>query len=192
MKEVKIKKSILKMLFAFLILFISGLLLTFIEIIAWEENGWDMRLLGVFLALTMYFFSMFYLKHLVFNKPLVTINEEGFYDNSSMIATGDRLVHWKEVKDISLRYFGGQSYITVALKDPYKTLEHEDLATRMIADYNTQYTEGEINIMLKFVTKYSDEECLMFMQNAFEKYKRKQKLSGKEDKEFAFLENTLD
>ncbi|MCH4985629.1 hypothetical protein AB4G91_09150 [Macrococcoides goetzii] len=56
MKEVKIKKSILKMLFAFLILFISGLLLTFIEIIAWEENGWDMRLLGVFLALTMYFF----------------------------------------------------------------------------------------------------------------------------------------
>ncbi|QUR94346.1 hypothetical protein [Macrococcoides canis] len=46
--------------------------------------------------------------------------------------------------------------------------------------------------MLKFVTKYSDEECLMFMQNAFEEYKKKQKLSGKEDEEFAFLENTLD
>nr|WP_279499609.1 STM3941 family protein [Macrococcus goetzii] len=150
------------------------------------------EVIGSLFSINNVFFSMSYLKHLVFNKPLVTINEEGFYDNSSMIATGDRLVHWKEVKDISLRYFGGQSYITVALRDLYKTLKHEDLATRMIADYNTQYTEGEINIMLKFVTKYSDEECLMFMQNAFEEYKKKQKLSGKEDKEFAFLENTLD
>ncbi|UTH03522.1 hypothetical protein KFV05_05945 [Macrococcoides canis] len=192
MNEIEIKNSISKIIFSFLVFFLSGSLFMIINIITWDDNELDINLLGVVLSLLMYFFSTFFLKQIVFNKPLLIINKEGFYDYSSMIATGDRLIKWNEVKDVELTYYGGQSYISVTLRDSYLTLENEDLATRVITDINESITSSNINIMLKYVKKYSDEECLMLMKNAFDEYKRKHAVSYKEDKNFSFLENTLD
>ena len=53
---------------------------------------------------------------------LLILNDKGFYDYSSMIATEEQLIEWSEVSQIQYAEMSGQQFVNIQLKKPEETL----------------------------------------------------------------------
>lgn len=172
MNEIIIKKSNIRMFFAFLTLFCGGLIFTIFLVYGTADSyEWLLNFMCFSMAGMLYFFSLFYIKQIVLNKPLLIINEEGFYDYSSMFATGNRIVRWSDVENIYPSGDASGALIYVAVKDEFWERETFWIASRL-----------GIHIMTKFSKGYDDEECFNLMNEAFNEYKKKNGLYVKKRK----------
>lgn len=82
-------------------------------------------------------------------KILVQLTTEGFYDYSSLAATGQLLIRWEDVSDIQEITFGGQTFVSVKLVNEADYLAHLSAYKRWLGQANTKLTGTPVNLVLQ-------------------------------------------
>lgn len=119
------------------------------------------------------FFSIavwFFIKSLTHKKGLVRLDEHGFYDYSSAIATNDTLIPWNEVKAINLKSFLGKCYVQVLLHHPEIAKEARTSMGNMFSKGNEKLGYEGILIDTKLAKGINTEELLQLMETFHHRY----------------------
>lgn len=174
MKELVIYQSKTKqlMLVFLAVIMVAASLLVFLA-------GLEMQVLRHFLfiaigviGLLFFGFCLLYLiKDLIIGKKLVVVNEQGFYDFSSAIASKD-MIAWGRVEELGIYTIQGQVFITVFLLDGEEFIEGLPFMKRTAAKANIKLGAGHININTQAIKGMTRDELLYEMSNFFEEYLR--------------------
>ncbi|QEY22180.1 hypothetical protein D0S48_16730 [Psychrobacillus sp. AK 1817] len=136
-----------------------------------EDNFQKLVLMGIGGIGTIFFgFCLgFIIKQLIVGKKLVVVNEEGFYDFSSAIAS-KQLVEWGGVREIGIFSISGQSFITVHLFDGDAYIESLPSIKRGAIRANLRLGSGHININISTAKGVTIEELLQVMSDFYLAY----------------------
>ncbi|UBH22649.1 HNH endonuclease [Macrococcus armenti] len=140
---------------------------------------------------------VFYFIQFMNSKPLLILKDEGFYDYSTIGATGDRLIRWDEVDHIDLIQYGNQKNISVFLKNPEETLKDAKATSKALSSINNSMMDaGHINIIVRNAAGITSEECAVLMMQILEDKQHKQniteKLSGLGEAAVQYFEDLSD
>lgn len=111
------------------------------------------------------FCLVYMIKKLFFGDKIVVINEEGFYDFSTVMATNNQLIRWEEVKAIRITKVLGNSFVSVDLKNSKETLENQGLINKILIKINNYMGYDSININLNNAKNINSERLKELMQN---------------------------
>ena len=172
MKELVVYQSKSKqlMLVFLAIIMVAASLLVFLM-------GLEMQVLKHYLfigiggiGLLFFGFCLLYLiKDLIVGKKLVVVNEQGFYDFSSAIASRD-LIGWEQVEELGTYTIQGQVFITVFLFDGDEFIQTLPFMKRLAAKANIKLGAGHININTQAMKGITRDELLYEMGNFLEMY----------------------
>lgn len=115
----------------------------FVTVATWEDDSYYM-LMGLLSTLFCSMGFIFLLYRMIKKKPVLTVDAEGFYDRSSMIAAGR--IGWNEVTDIQLQYVNHQHLITFHLHDPEGFLARQSFIKRWVIKLNANGQIVTVNI----------------------------------------------
>lgn len=96
---------------------------------------------------------------------LLIINDKGFYDYSSLMATHDQLIEWSEVSQIQYAEMSGQQFVNVQLKNPDETLRNLSDFAKKMAKANENMGLPGININANIAVGYDATELVELMNN---------------------------
>lgn len=125
-----------------------------------SSSTYIITLIGIIGVILFGFASVFSVKQLFSQKPVVVLTKQGFYDYSSAMATKDRLIPWKEVSDIGVFTISGQNFISIRLKNKEDFLESLSPIARKATQANLKLGSYEINITMQSAKGVSLEELL--------------------------------
>ncbi|UOB20792.1 STM3941 family protein [Macrococcus armenti] len=195
MEDIVIGKSRFKIGCSAFILLIVSIILGVIVFMG------DLDSIGKFIAgaffLFMLGFVVFYFIQFMNSKPLLILKDEGFYNYSTIGATGDRLIRWDEVDHIDLIQYGNQKNISVFLKNPEETLKDAKATSKALSSINNGMMDaGHINIIVRNASGITSEECAVLMMQILEDKQHKQniteKLSGLGEAAVQYFEDLSD
>ena len=141
-----------------------------IIIAGFQGSGWVPIVLGLFLLVVFIYAFYFHAKNVLRRKELLIINDDGFYDYSSGVALGDKLVKWEDVRDIKIGQIKGKEFITVFLVNPSKYIDGTGQMSKKLAQSNAALGFGEINISLGLAKKENIDEVCNYMMNLHAKH----------------------
>lgn len=194
MEDIVIGKSRFKIGCSAFILLIVSIILGVIVFMG-DLDSIGKLIAGVFF-LFMLGFAVFYFIQLMNSKPLLILKDEGFYDYSTIGATGDRMIRWDEVDRIDLIQYGGQKNISVFLKNPEETLKDAKATSKALSSINNSMDAGHINIIVRNAAGITSEECAVLMMQILEDKQHKQniteKLSGLGEAAVQYFEDLSD
>lgn len=151
--EVTITNRLLIVLSTLLTIFTIGIFL-FLYPLFQFIYGWYQLILNI--GLFVLFILMFVLlKRSKHGEVVMIINEKGFFDSISNDAEPDKMVVWKNVRDITLQKQGEESIIIVQLIDP----------RRLFKTKSTYIKDGCIHIKLPKHIGVQPKELLRVMHN---------------------------
>ena len=96
---------------------------------------------------------------------LLILNDKGFYDYSSMIATEEQLIEWSEVSQIQYAEMSGQQFVNIQLKKPEETLRHQTAFAKKMAKANALLGLPGINVNAGIAVGYNGVELSELMND---------------------------
>lgn len=115
------------------------------------------------------------IKNIFVRKPILIIDNEGFYDNSSIASLKNSLISWDLVSKIKNMPMMGQGMVSIFMKDQEAYLEKLPIFKRLITKMNLALGYGEITINMNQIQNMDGEELTQTM-NEYRKNHRKHKL----------------
>lgn len=125
-----------------------------------SSSTYIITLIGIIGVTLFGFFSIYSIKQLFSEKPVVVLTKQGFYDYSSAMATKDHLIPWDDVSDIGIFTISGQNFITIRLKNREAFLASLSPIARKATQANLKLGSYEINITMQSAKDVSLEELL--------------------------------
>lgn len=174
MKELVVYQSKGKQLiFVFLaVIMVSVSLLVLMAGLGSQDSTLTFITIGIIATLFFGFCLLYLIKDLIFGKKIVVVNEKGFYDYSSAIASKD-FIGWERVQELGTYSIQGQVFITVFLFDGEEFLQTLPVMKRTAVRANVKLGAGHININTQALKGMTRDELLHEMSNFFEEYLRK-------------------
>lgn len=108
------------------------------------------------------------------SKPILIINNDGFYDNSSILSMKNSLISWDSVRKIKNMPIMGQGMVSIFMKDQDAYLYKLPLFKRLITKMNIALGYGEITINMNQIKDMDGEELTEIMIE-YRKNRRKHK-----------------
>ena len=130
--------------------------------------------LGLFGTLFFGSATLFYFKNIFVSKPILIINNDGFYDNSSILSMKNSLIRWDSVRKIKNMPMMGQEMVSIFMKDQDAYLDKLSLFKRWLTKMNIGMGYGEITINMNQINNLDGEELTEIM-NEYRKNRRKRK-----------------
>ncbi|MDU2545090.1 MAG: STM3941 family protein [Finegoldia magna] len=118
--------------------------------------------------------TLLYIKNIFVNKPTLIINNDGFYENTSISSMKNSLISWDTVKKIKNMPMMGQGMVSIFMKDQDAYLDKLPLFKRLITKMNIKLGYGEITINMNQIKNMDGEELTEIM-NEYRKNRRKHK-----------------
>ena len=118
--------------------------------------------------------TLLYLKNIFVNKPTLIINNDGFYENTSISSMKNSLISWDTVKKIKNMPMMGQGMVSIFMKDQDAYLDKLPVFKRLITKMNIKLGYGEITINMNQIKNMDGEELTEIM-NEYRKNRRKHK-----------------
>ena len=115
------------------------------------------------------FCLLYMIKDLFVGKKLLVVNEKGFYDYSSAIASKD-FIGWERVQELGTYSIQGQVFITVFLFDGEEFLQALPAMKRTAVKANVKLGAGHININTQAIKGMTRDELLHEMSIFFKEY----------------------
>ncbi|MDU5470248.1 MAG: STM3941 family protein [Peptoniphilus harei] len=134
----------------------------------------DSILIGLFGTLFFGSATLFYFKNIFVSKPILIINNDGFYDNSSILSMKNSLISWDSVRKIKNMPIMGQGMVSIFMKDQDAYLAKLPLFKRLITKMNIALGYGEITINMNQIKDMDGEELTEIMIE-YRKNRRKHK-----------------
>ncbi len=103
------------------------------------------------------------------DKPVLSIGEDGFIDNSTMAAIG--FISWKEIKSISLLHIGKLTMIGVELFDLNKVLVNKSWYKKKLINGNLSVNYPPITINLNS-SREKPEQVLIIMNKYLDEWRK--------------------
>lgn len=118
--------------------------------------------------------TLFSIKNIFVSKPVLIINKDGFYENSSMLSMKNSLISWGSVRKIKNMPMMGQGMVSIFMKDQDAYLDKLPLFKRLITKMNIALGYGEVTINMNQIKNMDGEELTEIM-NEYRKNRRKRK-----------------
>ena len=96
----------------------------------------------IFFGLT----TFFYIKNIFINEPILILENDGFYDNSSISSLKNSLINWNSVDRIEYMPLMNQGMVSIFLKDEKMYLDRLSLLKKSLTKINIAMGYGEITI----------------------------------------------
>ena len=125
------------------------------------------------------FCLLYIIKDFIVGKKILVVNEKGFYDYSSAIASKD-FIGWERVQELGTYTIQGQVFITVFLFDGDEFIKSLPAMKRTAIKANIKLGAGHININTQAAKGISREEILHEMSIYFDEYLRKSSIVTEE------------
>lgn len=114
------------------------------------------------------------IKNIFVRKPILIIDNEGFYDNSSIASLKNSLISWNSVSKKKNMPMMGQGMVSIFMKDQEAYLDKLPIFKRLITKMNLALGYGEITINMNQIQNMNGEELTQTM-NEYRKNNRKYK-----------------
>lgn len=114
------------------------------------------------------------IKNIFVRKPILIIDNEGFYDNSSIASLKNSLISWDSVSKIKNMPMMGQGMVSIFMKDQEAYLDKLSLFKRLLTKMNIGMGYGEITINMNQIQNMDGEQLTETM-NEYRKNCRKHK-----------------
>ena len=131
-------------------------------------------LIGLFETLFFGATTLFYIKNIFIIKPNLILENDGFYENSSILSMKNSLISWDSVRKIKNMPMMGQGMVSIFMKDQDAYLNELPLFKRLITKMNIALGYGEITINMNQIKNLDGEELAKTM-NEYRKNRRKHK-----------------
>ena len=131
-------------------------------------------LVGLFGTLFFGATTLFYIKNIFVNKPTLIINNDGFYENTTITSMKNSLISWDKVKKIKNMPLMGQGMVSIFMKDQDAYLDKLPVFKRFITKMNIKLGYGEITINMNQIKDMDGEELTEIMEE-YRKNRRKRK-----------------
>ena len=131
-------------------------------------------LIGLFGTLFFGTTTLFYIKNIFIIKPNLILENDGFYENSSILSMKNSLISWDSVRKIKNMPMMGQGMLSIFMKDQDAYLNELPLFKRLITKMNIALGYGEITINMNQIKNLDGEELAKTM-NEYRKNRRKHK-----------------
>ena len=131
-------------------------------------------LIGLFGTLFFGAATLFYIKNIFVNKPTLIINNDGFYENTSISSMKNSLISWDKVKKMKNMPMMGQGMVSIFMKDQDAYLDKLPVFKRLITKMNIKLGYGEITINMNQIKDMDGEELTEIMEE-YRKNRRKRK-----------------
>lgn len=131
-------------------------------------------LIGLFGTLFFGAGTLFCIKNIFKSKPTLILENDGFYENSSMLSMKNTLISWDSVRKIKNMPMMGQGLVTIFLKDQDAYLDKLSLFKRLLTKMNIGMGYEEITISMNQIENMDGEELTEIM-NEYRKNRRKRK-----------------
>ena len=131
-------------------------------------------LIGLFGTLFFGAGTLFCIINIFVNKPTLILENDGFYENSSMLSMKNTLISWDSVSKIKNMPMMGQGLVTIFLKDKNEYLDKLSLFKRLLTMMNIGMGYGEITISMIQIENMDGEELTEIMEE-YRKNRRKRK-----------------
>ncbi|MDU3136425.1 MAG: STM3941 family protein [Anaerococcus prevotii] len=131
-------------------------------------------LIGLFGTLFFGATTLFYIKNIFIIKPNLILENDGFYENSSILSMKNSLISWDSVRKIKNMPMMGQGMVSIFMKDQDAYLNELPLFKRLITKMNIALGYGEITINMNQIKNLDGEELAKTM-NEYRKNRRKHK-----------------
>lgn len=131
-------------------------------------------LIGLFGTLFFGATTLFYIKNIFIIKPNLILENDGFYENSSILSMKNSLISWDSVRKIKNMPMMGQGMLSIFMKDQDAYLNELPLFKRLITKMNIALGYGEITINMNQIKNLDGEELAKTM-NEYRKNRRKHK-----------------
>ena len=118
--------------------------------------------------------TLFYIKNIFIIKPNLILENDGFYENSSILSMKNSLISWDSVRKIKNMPMMGQGMVSIFMKDQDAYLNELPLFKRLITKMNIALGYGEITINMNQIKNLDGEELAKTM-NEYRKNRRKHK-----------------
>lgn len=135
------------------------LLSLFVIYLGWLDKSFMYYLVGGCGTVLFVVCGGFLVRQFVGGKVLVYLTAEGFYDYSSLAASG-QLIRWEDVVDIQETAFGGQTFISVKLDNEADYLSHLSAYKRRLGQANGKLTGTPVNLTLNTARFMTSGELL--------------------------------
>jgi glucan phosphoethanolaminetransferase (alkaline phosphatase superfamily) len=115
------KWKLFKLAFFSLSIFLLGVFILGIAYNSYlEQMKFDLNLIIIIFVVFFYFIISFptllyFVNRLIFPKPLVMINDDGIFDNSTAFAVG--MIQWDEIAEIFNSKYNGEKYLIIVPKN---------------------------------------------------------------------------
>ena len=118
--------------------------------------------------------TLFCIKNIFIIKSTLILDNDGFYENSSIVSMKNTLISWDSVSKIKNMPMMGQGMVSVFMKDQEAYLEKLPIFKRLITKMNLALGYGEITINMNQIQNMDGEELTEIM-NEYRKNRRKYK-----------------
>lgn len=131
-------------------------------------------LIGLFGKLFFGAATLLFIKNIFVSKPTLIINNDGFYENTSISSMKNSLISWESVRKIKNMPMMGQGMVSIFMKDRDTYLDKLPLFKRLITKMNIALRYGEITINMNQIKDMDGEELTKTMEE-YRKNRRKHK-----------------
>ena len=127
-------------------------------------------LIGLFGTLFFGATTLFYIKNIFIIKPNLILENDGFYENSSILSMKNSLISWDSVRKIKNMHIMGQGMVSIFMKDQDAYLYKLPLFKRLITKMNIALGYGEITINMNQIKTMNGEELTKTMNEYRKNY----------------------
>lgn len=120
----------------------------------------------LFFALT----TLFYIKNIFIIKPILILEKDGFYENSSILSMKNSLIRWDTIKKIKNMLMMGQEMVSIFMKEQDAYLNKLPLFKRWLTKMNIALDYGEITINMNQIKTMNGEELTKTMNEYRKNY----------------------
>ena len=176
--RLEIRSSILKnLIFSLLSIFMTSLAVFMLLSGLYEGNIlYAIDLIFIGLIGTLFFGSatLIYIRNIFIFRPVLILENDGFYENTTILSMKSSLISWDEVKKIRNMPMMGQGMVSIFMKDKNEYLDKLSLFKRLLTMMNIGMGYGEITISMKQIKDMDGEELTEIMEE-YRKNRRKHK-----------------
>lgn len=118
--------------------------------------------------------TLIYIRYIFIIRPVLILENDGFYENTTILSMKSSLISWDEVKKIKNMPMMGQGMVSIFMKDQDAYLDKLPLFKRLITKMNIKLGYGEITINMNQIKDMDGEELTEIMEE-YRKNRRKHK-----------------
>lgn len=117
--------------------------------------------------------TLFYIKNIFIIKPTLILDNDGFYENSSIVSMKNTLISWDSVSKIKNMPMMGQGMVSIFMKDQEAYLDKLPIFKRLITKMNLALGYGEITINMNQIQNMDGEELTQTMNEYRKNHRNK-------------------